>query len=332
MIDEPYSMTRRRALAMLAAIPVALTAGCSVLGSDRTPRDLRLLIPNSPGGGYDLTARTAARILEQLGFTRPIDKFNVIGDGGSVALARLMREAGNDDLIAMVGVGVVGAGLVNGSPWGLSDATALARVVDEPEALVVAADAPFPSIDALIARWQADPRSLRIGAGSSIGGPDHVFTLETARAAGIDPADVTIVPYEGAGALLTALLDRSVDLGVSGAGEYVDQIDAGSLRMLATSTANATRDNDIPTLTESGIAVEYTNWRGFVAPPDIPAETRDSLIDALQQMHDSDEWSQAIEQHGWIDSFSTGDEFARFLADEDQRVSVALADLGVATR
>lgn len=76
-----------------------------------------MLIPNTPGGGYDVTARTASRILEKHGLTGPIEKFNVIGGGGSVALARLVRETGNSALIGMVGMGVVGVAQVAEAPW-----------------------------------------------------------------------------------------------------------------------------------------------------------------------------------------------------------------------
>ncbi|WP_068427250.1 MULTISPECIES: tripartite tricarboxylate transporter substrate binding protein [Nocardiaceae] len=318
-------MTRRRALTTLAALPLALSVGCSALSSEPDLSGLRMLIPNTPGGGYDVTARTASRILENRDLTGSIEKFNVVGGGGSVALARLMRESGNENLIAMVGVGVVGAAQVDNSPWKLSDATALARLVDEPEALVVGEASPLGSAASLAEAWRANPRAFTVGAGSAVGGPDHVFAVELARTIGIDPNTLDIVTFDGAGDLLTAIIDGSVDVGIAGAGEYIDQVDAGSLRILAVSNPT----EDAPTLRDSGIDLEFTNWRGFVAPPDIPAVTRNDIVDVLRTMRESDEWHDALARHRWADSFLPGDEFSEFLAAEDLRMRRTLEDLHI---
>lgn len=328
-------MTRRRALACLATLPMALSAGCSSLGTSSTPSNLRMLIPNTPGGGYDVTARTASRILENRGLTGPIEKFNVVGGGGSVALARLVREAGNGSLIGMVGVGVVGAARVADAPWGMSEVTALARLVDEPEALVVRSASPMASVDTLLDAWRRAPEQLTIGVGSAVGGPDHLFALELARAAEIDTAALNTVKFDGAGDLLAAVLNGTVDVGIAGAGEYTDQIEGGSLRILAVSNASGsqirgtTAAADAPTLVESGIALEFTNWRGFVSPPDISEADRDELIEALTRMHATDEWRAALASRGWTDSFLVGEEFSEFLAAEDLRMKSTLTELGV---
>ncbi|WP_068048947.1 MULTISPECIES: Bug family tripartite tricarboxylate transporter substrate binding protein [unclassified Rhodococcus (in: high G+C Gram-positive bacteria)] len=335
MTNPPSSMTRRRALACLATLPMAFSAGCTGFGRSTTPSDLRMLIPNTPGGGYDVTARTASRILEKHGLTGPIEKFNVIGGGGSVALARLVREAGNSALIGMVGVGVVGVAQVAEAPWGLSDATALARLVDEPEALVVRSGSPMPSLNGFLDAWRRGPQQVVVGVGSALGGPDHLFTVELARAADIDTEALNLVTFDGAGDLLAAVLDGTVDVGVAGAGEYIDQVDSGSLRILAVSKAPDARSRgvtaayDAPTLTESGIPLEFTNWRGFVAPPGISDSARNGLVDALTRMRDTDEWQAAMPLRGWTDSFLTGDDFSEFIAAEDIRARTTLAEFGI---
>ncbi|WP_256977066.1 Bug family tripartite tricarboxylate transporter substrate binding protein [Rhodococcus sp. RS1C4] len=324
MTNRPNPMTRRRALTAMALLPIALSAGCA-LTADPPPSDLRMLIPNTPGGGYDVTARTVARICENHELSGPIEKFNVVGGGGSVALARVMRESGNVSLLGMVGVGVVGAAHVDRSPWGLSDTTALARLVDEPEALIVRSSAPLQTVEQFVDRWHADPATLTVGVGSAVGGPDYVFALELARAVGLDTRDLHIVEYDGAGDLLTAAIDGSVDVAIAGAGEYIDQISAGSLRVLAASNPSG----DTPTLIDSGIDLVFTNWRGFVAPPDIPDQVRADLIDMLARMRDTDDWHRATVEHGWIDSFLAGDRFSEFLAAEDVRMKSTLGELGV---
>lgn len=130
-----------------------------------------MMVPNSPGGGYDLTARTAVRIMEDENITGRVEVFNVIGDGGAVAMARLMNEVGNDDLMMTMGLGVVGASYTFDTGVRASDATALAKLIEDPGAIVVPADSPFATVGDFVAAWRADPSAVTTGGGSAPGAP-----------------------------------------------------------------------------------------------------------------------------------------------------------------
>ncbi|MCV7225127.1 Bug family tripartite tricarboxylate transporter substrate binding protein [Mycolicibacterium komossense] len=310
---------------------VALLSGCGVTRGDDPSgmHRLRMMVPNSPGGGYDLTARTAVKIMEDENITRRVEVFNVIGAGGTVAMARLMNERGNGDLMMMMGLGVVGAVFTNGSSARASDATALAKVVEEQEGILVPADSPYRTISDFVAAWKADPAKVTIGGGSSPGGPDHLFPMETAKAAGVDPKKVNFISYDGGGDLLTALLGKKISAGATGLGEYVDQIEAGQVRVLAVSGKERAEGIDAPTLTESGIDLTFTNWRGVLAPPGISDEARQALVKTLEELHATDAWKEALVKNGWTDAFMTGPQFEQFLTDQDNRVSSTLTELGL---
>ncbi|MDV6260411.1 Bug family tripartite tricarboxylate transporter substrate binding protein [Rhodococcoides yunnanense] len=323
----------RRLTVVLALIPllVLALASCGVTRGDEGEglHRIRMMVPNSPGGGYDLTARSAVKIMEETDITGRVEVFNVIGAGGTVAMARLMNEAGNDDLMMMMGLGVVGAMYTNGSTDRVSDATPLAKIVEEQEGILVPADSPFQTVGDFVEAWKADPSSVTIGGGSSPGGPDHLFPMETARTVGVDPTAVNYVSYDGGGDLLTALLGNKISVGTSGLGEYVDQIEAGQVRVLAVSGAERLPDIDAPTLTEAGIDLQFTNWRGVLAPPGTPEDVRAQMVAALTELHGTDEWKEALVTNGWIDAFETGPAFEQFLRDQDARVESTLTELGL---
>lgn len=316
-------------VAVLLAVTMVTACGVTRGDESRGLHRLRMMVPNSPGGGYDLTARTAVKIMEDTDITGRIEVFNVIGAGGTVAMARLMNERGNNDLMMMMGLGVVGAVYTNGSSARASDATALAKMVEEQEGILVPGDSPFRTIDDLVAAWKADPSKVSIGGGSSPGGPDHLFPMETARAVGVDPRTVNYITYDGGGDLLTALLGKKIAAGTTGLGEFVDQIEAGQVRVLAVSGAERVPGVDAPTLTEAGIDMTFTNWRGVLAPPGISDDARDAMVAALTELHNTDEWKEAMVKNGWSDAFTTGPEFEQFLKDQDERVSTTLTDLGL---
>ena len=316
---------------VIAVVAALLVSACGVTRGEEESglHRLRMMVPNSPGGGYDLTARTAVKIMEDDDITGRIEVFNVIGAGGTVAMARLMNEKGNDDLMMMMGLGVVGATYTNGSKARASDATALAKMVEEQEGILVPADSPFKTVQDFVAAWKADPGKVTIGGGSSPGGPDHLFPMETAKAAGVDPAAVNYVSYDGGGDLLTALLGKKITVGTSGLGEFVDQIESGQLRVLAVSGSERVEGIDAPTLSEAGIDLTFTNWRGILAPPGISDDARQAMVKVLEELHGTDQWKEALVKNGWTDAFETGAPFEQFLKDQDNRVSSTLTDLGL---
>jgi putative tricarboxylic transport membrane protein len=322
----------RRAFTTVLIAVLALMAGaCGVTRGEQTGlHRLRMMIANAPGGGYDQTGRAAVKVMEDRKITGRIEVFNVVGAGGTVAMARLMNERGNDDLMMMMGLGVVGSTYTNGSKARASDATALAKMIEEQEGILVPGDSPYKTIQDLVAAWKADPSKVSIGGGSSPGGPDHLFPMELAKTVGVEPNTVNYISYDGGGDLMTALLGKKIAAGASGVGEFTDQIEAGTLRVLAVSGTERIEGVDAPTLTEAGIDLTFTNWRGILAPPGIPDEARQALIKVLEEMHATDEWKEALAKNGWTDAFLTGDGFANFLKEQDKRVGSTLTELGLA--
>jgi putative tricarboxylic transport membrane protein len=325
------AIKRFAAILGAAILAVVMLAGCGVTRGDDPSglHRLRMMVPNSPGGGYDLTARTAVKIMEDEKITGRVEVFNVIGAGGTVAMARLMNERGNNDLMMTMGLGVVGATYTNGSNIKASDATAIAKLIEDPGAVFVPADSPFKTVDDFVKAWKADPSKVTIGGGSSPGGPDHLFPMELAKAVGVDPKSVNFITYDGGGDLLTALLGKKITIGTSSPGELIDQIEAGQLRVLAVSSEKRVEGIDAPTLKESGIDLTFANWRGVLAPPGISTSAKEAMVKALEDMHATQQWKEALVKNGWTDAFVTGAAFEQFLKDQDNRVSSTLTELGL---
>ncbi|MEU5715214.1 tripartite tricarboxylate transporter substrate binding protein [Streptomyces sp. NPDC020403] len=290
---------------------------------------LRFMVPNTPGGGYDITARTAAKNAEDAGLTHGIEVFNLPGAGGTVGLTRLVGEHGNGKLAMSMGLGVVGAVHTNQSPRSLADTTPIARLTEEQDIVVVAKDSPYRTIGQLLTAWKKNPGKIPVGGGSSPGGPDHLAPMLMAKAAGIAPKQVNYIPFDGGGELLASILGDKVGFGVSGVGEYLDQIRAGELRLLAVTGPERVPGLDAPTLREAGLDTDFTNWRGIVAPPGLSDAERDKLVGLVTRLHDSKEWQDSMKKNGWDDAFLTGDAFGGFLDAQDRRVATVLKELGL---
>jgi putative tricarboxylic transport membrane protein len=328
----PTRRSHRLTATVFLVAAALLVSACGVTrgGEGEANRRLSMYIPNSPGGGYDLTGRAAARVLEDADLSGRFEVTNVIGAGGTVAMQRLLNEEGVDDLVMSMGLGVVGATYTNESKARVSQATPIARLIEDQEALIVPKDSPFKTVQDLVDAWKADPSSVTIGGGSSPGGPDFLFPMQLAKTVGIDPKQVKYIVYDGGGPLTSALLGKKIDVGTSGPSEFEGQLKDGSLRVLAVSGEERLETVDAPTLKESGIDMTFVNWRGILAPPGISDESRERLVKMFTEMHQTKGWQDAVKRNGWIDSFATGEEFETFLLEQDKRVETTLKELGLA--
>jgi putative tricarboxylic transport membrane protein len=311
--------------ATLAAV-MALGA-CSGSGDNA---QVRIMVPNSPGGGYDTTARVAAKIVEDEKINDTVEVYNLEGAGGTTGLAKMVGSKGKDGELMLMGLGVVGAVYTNQSESTLADTTPIARLISEPDIVVVPADSPYETLDDLITAWTKSPGDFPVGGGSSPGGPDHLAAHLTAQAIGVTPTEVNYVVYDGGGPLLAGMLSGEVEVGVSGLGEYKAQIQAGQLRVLGVTSAERVDGFEAPTLTEQGVDLEFTNWRGLVAPPGIDDAERDRLVGMVEDLHGTQAWDDAMAENGWTDALLTGDEFGTYMTDQDEQVKGLLSELGLA--
>jgi putative tricarboxylic transport membrane protein len=315
---------------VVVAVVLVLSTLLSACSGDRAMPDLRVMVPNTPGSGYDLVARTVVKAMEDAGLARNVEVFNLPGASGAVALQRLVNERGNGRLMMQMGLGVVGAAYTNLTHVTFADTTPIARLVDDAEAVVVPADSPYTSLDRLVAAWRADPGTLTAAGGSSPGGPDHLATHLLAQAVGLDPRAVNYLAFDGGGDLLAALLGGRAAFGVSSPTEFSDQVQAGQLRVLAVTSATRVPGIDAPTLREAGVDLVFANWRGLVAPPGISDADRRALIALVDEVHRSPQWQQVLAQIAVTDSYLSGDAFDAFLQQENERVSDILQRLGLA--
>jgi putative tricarboxylic transport membrane protein len=298
-------------------------------GGEGPIEGLRFMVPNSPGSGYDTTARAVAAVMEDEEIATGIEVFNLEGAGGTVGLQRLVNEEGNADMLMQMGLGVVGAQFSNQSEATLEQTTPVAKLIEEAEAIVVPGDSPFQSMDDLVTAWKADPGNTPVGGASNPGGPDHLTPMLLAQEVGVEPTAVNYVAYDGGGELLAGILGGDVAFAATGVAEVAEAAEAGDVRILAVTSEQAVEGVDAPTLTDEGIDLVFANWRGIVAPPGLSDEDTTKWVDAITEMHDSDGWKKALEDNGWTDSFLTGDEFGDYLTEESDRVEAVMSELGL---
>ncbi|MBK1787728.1 Bug family tripartite tricarboxylate transporter substrate binding protein [Prauserella cavernicola] len=328
-------MQRKRvALGVLGAVSTLVLAGFAAVDasestSGATPRSkLTIMAPAAPGGGWDLASRESQQALRSASIVNNVQVVNVPGAGGTIGLGQFTEIGADPTQLMTTGTVMEGAITANRSPVDLLDTTPIARLADDYEVLIVPADSPYKTLEDFLEVWRENPHGHAIGGGA-LGGTDHLLTGLVAREAGIDLGQLNYVSFAGGGEVLTSLLSRTVEVGVSGYNDFRDQIEAGNLRALAVSAEEPVPGIDTPTLIEQGVDVALPNWRGVVAPPGISDGQRQELIDIVGEMVRTPEWADALNRNKWVDSFLAGDDFTRFIKEDQARVDAIIEELGL---
>ena len=286
-----------------------------------------IVAPAAPGGGWDQTARALQQVIERGGLARTVEVQNVPGAAGTIGLSQFV-DAGpaRTQSLLVTGLVMLGATLWNDSPVSIAQATPIARLTGEYEVIAVAAGSPLADMAALVAAFRSRPDAFAWGGGSA-GGTDHILAGLIAEAAGVDPRRVNYVAFSGGGEAVAALLGGHVAAGISGYSEFAPHIASGRLRPLAISAPSRVPGIEVPTVRESGLAVEIVNWRGLLAAAGIADRDRTRLTALVHRAAHSEEWQRLLVERQWTDLYLDGAAFDSYLAAERTRLGRVVARL-----
>jgi putative tricarboxylic transport membrane protein len=286
-----------------------------------------MMIPANPGGGWDQTGRQLATAMQSAKLVSGVQFDNKGGAAGTIGLAQFASAAKGDPNALMVGGMVMVGGIVlQQSPVNLGMVTPIARLTSEWEVIVVPASSPHKTLADLVKAFKDNPGKVSWGGGSA-GGTDHILVGLIAKAVGADPSKINYVAYKGGGEALTGIIGGHVTAGVSGIGEFAEQIKGGRLRALAVSAPKGV--DGIPSLKEQGVDVELGNWRGVFGAPGLSPPQRDALVKLVRDATETPAWKQSLEKMGWSPVFLGGDPFKAFLEEDTRRVTAIIDSIGL---
>ena len=294
--------------------------------------DVNIVVPADPGGGWDQTGRALSQLLTQEDIVGSAPVTNVGGAGGTVGLAQLANEKDPATLMVM-GLVMVGAVETNASAVRIEDMTPIARLSDEPLVVVVPADSEYDTLEDLVEDVVDKGQEVTITGGSA-GGADHILAGLLLEEAGLDGAEIAeklnYPPNSGGGEATSLILGGKVSAGISGVGEFLQHIEAGTMKALAVSSEEPVAQlPDVETITDSGYDVVLTNWRGVIAPGGISDAERAELERIVTELEASDAWKDELETRGWADAFLAGAEFDEFLDGNVAEVTTTLQNIGL---
>ncbi|MCC2675676.1 MAG: tripartite tricarboxylate transporter substrate binding protein [Ramlibacter sp.] len=325
-------MTRpsRRSLIAGAFAAVALAAAFPASAQNYPTRPITLIVPWGAGGGTDATARILASLMEkELG--QPVNVVNRTGGSGVVGHAAIAAAPPDGYTI---GLATVEIGMMH---WqGLTELsgasyTPIGLVNADPASINVRADAPYKTVQDLLAAIKANPGKFK-ASGTGQGGIWHLAIAGLLRDQKIDPASVAWVPSNGAAPGLQDMVAGGIEIAPVSLPEARSLIDAGKVKSLAIMNDKpAALYPNVPTLKSAiGSDWQMAAWRGIVAPKGIPADVRNKLAATVQKVANSKEYTDFMASRGFGVVYAGPEDFGRFMAKSDAELGATMKAVGIA--
>ncbi|WP_127143833.1 Bug family tripartite tricarboxylate transporter substrate binding protein [Pelagibacterium montanilacus] len=182
----------------------------------------------------------------------------------------------------------------------ISDFEFLARVEKFIYALGTHVDSEFETFEDTVEYARENPETLAI-AGNKIGSIHHKHILSVYGAAGVD---VNHIPYEGSGDAVRDVLGQHVPMGLGSIGQLQPHVEAGNMRPLVVLNEERVEAMpDVPTAAELGYEYDISHqWQGIFVKSGTPDEVKDVLRIALEQVVESPEYAEYLENSPHVEA------------------------------
>jgi putative tricarboxylic transport membrane protein len=292
---------------------------------------LHFLIPGGAGGGWDTTARGVGEALTRSGLVPRASYENMSGGDGSRAIAHLIETAERQTSTLMISsTPIVLKSLKNIFPQSYKDLTPVAAVIADYGAFVVKMDSKYANWKQMIADFKLNPRNVLVAGGSVIGSMDHVVAAMAFDKSGVDARTLRYIPYNAGAKAMVGLLSNETQLLSTGLSEALALSEQGEVRILAmTAPTRLDHAPQVPTISEQGVDLVFTNWRGFFAAPNLPENKMREFHDLLEAMYDTSEWEAIRQQRGWSNLYIKGEKFVVFLSEQEREMALLMDELGI---
>ena len=323
--------TKRKLMAVFtAAAAIAMATGLPARAADVAwpAKPIRLVVAGGAGAVADIRARwIGERLSAALG--QPIYVENKPAAGGNLAMQEAARAApdGYTLLVMHQGTMTINPHLYAKPGYdALADFTPITRIGMGSQMLVVHPDVPARTVAELVALAKARPGTLNVGS-PGIGTPPFMAGELFKRVTGID---AQAVPYNGGGALVTALVGGQVTFAVEGITSMGPQVRAGKLRALAvTGPQRAPSWPDVPTMAEAGYpSAEYRGWVGLAGPAKLPPAIVDRLYKELVTIYATKEARDWFASLGLEAGSIAPEPFAEDIRAEHARMGRMIREMG----
>jgi putative tricarboxylic transport membrane protein len=324
-------MAMNMKLTLGAVVALGLSCATATAQDMRAPEGpIEFTVGSGAGGSPDVIMRTIAQIMNEEGIVEnPIVIQNRSGAGHSNAYNHVLGLPGDENTLLTLASPVFTTPIVQGTPSVIDQITPIAGFIQSELMLLTTPTSEWTGLQDMVAHAKANPGTVRVAGGAS-GGNDHVATGLFETAAGIT---MTYIPHESGGAARATFLGGNVELHFATLSEGMEQIAAGTAKPLAILSAERRPEPalaDIPTATEQGVDVVYTQFWGVGGPPGLDPAVAAWWADKFRKATETQRWKDGLTANVQLGNFYALDDAKTYFAAEQETFRTVLKQIGLA--
>ncbi|HTE81292.1 MAG TPA: tripartite tricarboxylate transporter substrate binding protein [Reyranella sp.] len=290
-------------------------------------KQIRMVIPFSPGGTTDLLARAVGQHMQET-WGQVVVADNRAGANGVVAGDIVAKAAGDGYTLSTVAMGhAINPLIYRKLPYdGVNDFTPISLLATFPQLVLVHPSLPVKTLAELIDLARKSPKPLNYGSGGN-GSSQHLAGALFAHMAGLT---MTHVAYKGGNPAQLDLMAGNLDLVIMQPNSR-EVVTSGKLRALAVSSPQRSPDYpDVPTVAEAGVpGYQSVAWYGLVGPKNMPGAVLKKLSEETIRAVAAPGVRAVISTQGGVAVGGTPAEFADFIAAERKRYETIVREAGM---
>ena len=263
-------ITRRTALSLLAASPLAASPLSKAFAADYPARPVKWVVGYPPGGATDILARLIGqRLSEKFGQQFVIE--NKPGAGNNIGTESVINAEPDGYTLQLVNpANFINASLYTNLKFNfVRDIAPVASFQRVPNVMTVNKDVPAKTVAEFIEYVKTNPGKVNMassGNGTSVHLSGEMFMAMTG-------CKMQHVPYRGAALAITDLLGGQVQLIFDNMPSIIQHIRSGALRPLGVTTAERSALlPDVQAISETVKGYEASALFGMGAPKNTPKE------------------------------------------------------------
>ncbi len=324
------------AIAFLALGPVVDATATPVLAEWHPSKPIEFVATAGPGGGTDNLARTVQSIITK---HKLVDQSVIVVNkgGGSGAEGYTYGKASAGDPYRVI-FGTSNAWqqpMVSKVAFKHTDLTPIAAMAQDEFLLWVKQDAPYKTVGDYLKAVAAKPGDFKMG-GAQSKDTDELLTRIIEKTAKVK---FTYIPFKSGAEAAVQLAGGHIDSHVNNPSESLGQWRGGTQRPLCAFSPDrlpkgpaitATEGwHDVPTCVESGLNIpRFQQPRTVWLPARVTPDQVAFYVALMKKVQGTPEWKEYIERTSQTDTFLAGADFAKFMADDIERVRKVAAEEG----
>ena len=263
-------LDRRRFFGLAAAAVAPAILPSRALGDSWPTKPVRIVVPFTPGGSTDITARLVGNRLQEI-WGQSVVIENKGGAGGNIAADMVAHSDADGYTILISGPGMATNRFLYAQltydPVG--DFAPVTMLITQPNLMCVPNTSPAKSVKEFIDFCNTNKGKVTY-ASSGNGTTLHLSGELFKRLAKVE---MTHIPYRGGAPAINDLIPGRVDVIFDNMPSIVSHVRSGSVRGLAVSTKDRVAVMpDMPTIAETVPGFDVFSWFGFFVPVKTPAD------------------------------------------------------------